>query len=653
MEPYTKKDFAWVSWTPSKINLLADSAIREKYRIYKEIKSVSSKDRTFKNTIYALESSNYGLEGVYHRINILMNASPKKTIREAAHKAIDRMAKKLIDMEYDEDIYKAVKEFEKKNIALEGEDKKLFKDIMRSFRRSGFGLSKAKREVLKKNLKRLGTLSIKFSKNIADYQDHILLEEEDTKGLSKSYLESLTKDSRGRYRVTLQYPDRIPFMHNSENRTKRRELLEKSMKQGSIKNIELLEAIVDLRDKNARILGYKNHAEYKIEVKTAKTPKRVMEFIESLLNGLKKPLQKDLEKLNEAKKKHLGDNGETLELEDIAFYSEKLKKEEFNVDEEKIREYFPIEKVKEGTFKIYSKLLSVNFRKVRGYPTWHEDAEIYLVENISGDPIAYFILDLYPREGKFSHAAVFDIEPGRSSGEGYVKPISCMLANFNKPSRNKPSLLSHGEIETFFHEFGHLMHVCLTKARYMSQSGTHIAWDFVEAPSQMLEYWVWDEKMLGLLSGHYKTGHKLPKSLMKSIIVSKDHMRAYIAVRQLSLALFDMRLHMQKISNIPALYDKTEEEFFGFKNPKNNIWPAGFGHMIGYSAGYYGYMWSKVFAADMFTRFKKEGLLNKKTGGDYRKWILEKGSSMEELDLVKKFLGRDPNNRAFLKELGV
>jgi thimet oligopeptidase len=265
-------------------------------------------------------------------------------------------------------------------------------------------------------------------------------------------------------------------------------------------------------------------------------------------------------------------------------------------------------------------------------------------------------LDLFPREGKYGHAAVFGIIAGRSEDyaeTSYKAPFASMVANFNKPSELRPSLLSHDEVETFFHEFGHLVHNVLTTCRFGSQSGTSVAWDFVEAPSQMLEHFVWDKEMLNRLSKHYKLGKPLPDDALVNLLGSKMHMIATFVMRQLVFALYDLIIHTDQTVDSVSLYKDLVLKNLGHSPSPEQIFPAGFGHLMGYDAGYYGYMWSKVYAVDMFSRFKQSGLLDRGVGKDYRNWILEKGSSLEEIDLVKGFLGREPSNSPFLEEIGV
>lgn len=428
--------------------------------------------------------------------------------------------------------------------------------------------------------------------------------------------------------------------------------------------MKILQEMLELRRERAKLLGYPNHAAFQIEIKMAENPENVEVFIKNLVNALKKKLKEELKEILLIKREITKDPKATLDYYDVYssknYYANELKKRKFSIDDEKIREYFPLEIVKRGTLEIYSKLFSVKFVKLFGYPTWHKDVEVYAVKNKDNEIISYFMLDLYPREGKYGHAAAFNVVSGRVSiekgKEKYNPPVSCMVTNFKKPTKAVLSLLTHDEMETFFHEFGHIVHGVFTKARYASQSGTSVARDFVEAPSQMLEHWVWDRKMLSILSGHYKNpAKKLPKILLDNLLAAKNHMIALWAMRQLVLASLDMEIHTSSTAkNANKVLSQIMRDYFGVTMPRGSIYPAGFGHISGgYDAGYYGYMWSNVYAADMFTRFEKEGLLNKKTGADYKKWILEKGSSMDEMELVKKFLGRKPNNRAFLKERGL
>lgn len=645
-------------WGPADIKRAVSVALNAKKKAYAAIKKIKPEGRNFENIIYGIESAGYPIQDVAEKIDFLKSVSPEKAVRDAAQAALVGLERKLVDIEYDEELYRVVKAYAAKKEKLSGADKKLFDDMMRAYRRMGFELPKAKREQLKKNLKKLGELETKFRKNIDDHNDAITVTRQELEGLSESYIHSLEKDADGKYIVTLKYPHAVPFMENAVNASKRKELADKMNKKGGVRNVALLKTILSLRAQNAKLLGYANHAAFKVEVRMAKTADAVGRFIKRLLGKLRKGLDKELAMLTAAKRKVLGDTKAKLEYYDVAFYTEYTQKERYDVDGQKVREYFPLQTVKEGMLRIYSELLNISFERLSDIPVWHSDVEAYGVNDASGERIAYFFLDLYPRPNKYGHAAVWPLQLGRWQSfrdATYVTPYAGMACNFPKPTASNPSLMSHQEVETFFHEFGHVMHGVLTTARYGSQAGTSVARDFVEAPSQMLENWVWDKDMLRILSGHYQDpSKKLPDGLLKNMLRAKNHGIAYFSTRQFVLALYDFTLHIgAPKEKAVSLYHDLVKKHLKISVDKSNIFPAGFGHLSGYDAGYYGYMWSKVYSSDMFTRFKREGLLNKKTGADYRTWILEKGSSMEEMELVKGFLGRMPNEKAFLKEIGL
>lgn len=659
--PYTKKDFAWVHWTAADIKRLAPKIIEEKKARLKLIKKVLSAERTFENTVYALEASDYGLADLILKIDLLQNVSPDKKVRDEAMRAIQLIEKKLIVVEHDKAIWGALKVYERgawrrERACLGEDDKKLFRDTFLSYKRMGFDLAPEKQKRLKAIKQRLARLANEFRHNINNYRDHIVVTDEELSGLPERYRAGLKRDKRGRALVTLAYPDYHPFMELAHDATKRKELAEKFLRKGGDENMIILEEMLALRAERAKLLGYAHHADYQTELRMAKSGEVALAFEERLLKKVARGGKRDLEDLRDLKRERTGDKNAVLEFYDIAYYGHELQKRRFHFDSEELRTYFPLEQVLEGTFTIYATLFGVTFEKVK-ISLWHPDATLFAIKDTAGTVLSYFALDLYPREGKYGHAAAFGIVAGRTAsfcGDEYVAPFATMVTNFSKPVKGHPSLLSHGEVETFLHEFGHIMHYTLTNARHASQSGYHTAWDFVEAPSQMLEHWAWNKKSLDLLAAHQKTRKPIPPVLMKNLLKSRDHLLRYGVLRQLILGIFDLTLHATKNPPNPnKLYKSLVRKYVEIELPTSSIFPAGFGHLDGYDAGYYGYMWSNVFAADMFTRFAKEGILNKKTGKDYRAWILEKGGSGEEIDLIKGFLGRKPSNEAFLKEIGV
>jgi Zn-dependent oligopeptidase len=305
---------------------------------------------------------------------------------------------------------------------------------------------------------------------------------------------------------------------------------------------------------------------------------------------------------------------------------------------------------------VYQKLLGLKFRKIENAALWHPDVKLYeITDDAGGEPIAYFYMDLFPRDGKYKHAAAFSLLTGRALPEGrYQKPVSAMVANFNKPTQNAPSLLTHDEVETFFHEFGHIMHQTLTKARYARFAGSATARDFVEAPSQMLENWVWDADIVGSLSGHYQDrSKKLPKELLDKMLAAKNVNSGLVHLRQLLFGSVDQNYHGVPPSDTTVVYSRLAKDVAMIPTSPGTHPEASFGHLMGYDAGYYGYLWSKVYAEDMFSKFKAEGVLNPVLGRRYRVEILERGSSRDEMESLKAFLGREPDEDAFLESIGL
>ncbi len=650
---YEKSDFKWVEWKEPDFKRVVADIVRRKEKAYQIIRSIPADKRTFGNTVYALEASDDRASDEIQRIGLLKEVSPDPKVRSAAARVIDGLHKKLVEIEFDPRMYAALKEYAKKKEKLGGPEKLLFEDMKKGYARMGLDLPKPKLNKLKANLKMLGKLSLAFDRNLNERMDYILVTEAELDGMPNSYRANLAKVGE-KYKVTLAYPDVHPYMAGAHDEERRRELLEKFVRRGGPENVTILKKMFTLRTENARLLGYSTHADFQTELRMAKSAKNVWRLINDLERRTKKQVAKDLAMLTADKRRRTGNMKVIPAAHDIAYLFKQIRKEKFNIDSDLVKEYFPFEHVKHATLIAYQKLLGVVFKRRSDVKLWHPDVQMYDVYDARGGYLSTFLLDLYPREGKYGHACASEITYGRQEGDTYQAPLAAMLTNFPKPNAANPSLMSHGEVEVFFHEFGHIMHFTLTKARYRAQSGFSTAMDFVEAPSQMLENWVWDSGMLTRLSKHYKTGRSMPRDLIKRLIKARYFGEAWSVRGQLVLASLDMIIHTKGSEDPVALYAKLSKKLIGITQPKRQLWIAGFGHIAhGYDAGYYGYLWSRVYAEDMFSRFAKEGVLNPKTGRDYRHWILEKGSSQEEIDLVQGFLGRKSNNKAFLKSIGV
>ncbi|MBP9751847.1 MAG: Zn-dependent oligopeptidase [Candidatus Moranbacteria bacterium] len=651
---YSKKDFVWTRWAPEEIGAAVKRAVAEKRKIYEAVKRIPAGERTFENTVAAVDASNRPLSETL-KAALLMNVSSDPKVREAAQKATEYADRAIIGLEYDETLYRALVEYEAKQEKLRGAEKKLLGDFLRSFRRRGFDLSEVLQEKLRSNLKELSKLGSAFSRNLNEYHDAIEVEAGELRGLSPEYVKSLPRRD-GKCIVTLDYPSLVPFMENAESEERRRELSEKNWRKGGKKNVALLEKMIRLREENAKLLGYPTHADFRTEDRMAKDAETVFRFLGKIMKSLSKQAEKDAEELLVFKE---GGKGQSLtsglQSHDVAYLSNRLKKKKYAVDDDLMREYFPIDHVREAIFSLFGNLFGISFERLP-WKLWYKDAELYVIRNTGSDEhIAYFAFDLYPREGKYGHAAVFNVISGHETDDGFIPPFATLVTNFPKPSRNRPSLLSHDEVVTFLHEFGHLMHESLSEARYVSQAGFSVAWDFVEAMSQMCEFFAWDERVLRKISRHFKTGKPLPPALIRKMRESKKHLLAYDTKRQAMQALFDMMVHSGNLrGTLPEYFRVLSEVHLSVKIPESSLYPAGFGHLAGgYDAGYYGYLWSRVYAADFFTKFREAGVISPLVGMRYRKDVLAKGSSEPETRIAKSFLGRKLSDKAFLEDIGI
>ena len=388
----------------------------------------------------------------------------------------------------------------------------------------------------------------------------------------------------------------------------------------------------------------------------AKNPKTVMKFLKDLQKKLKPLGKKEDKEMIAYKNAKTGKRSRTLYSWESGYWSNKFRKENLELDSEKIKEYFPSQVVIDGMLDLFGGVFGITFEPVN-IPVWHEDVKAFEIKDrASGELIAYFYMDLYPREGKYKHAACFGLVEGEEKKDGtYQKPFVAIVANLNKPTKDTPSLLKHSEVETLFHEFGHVLHNALTKSKYSAFSGTSVSWDFVEAPSQMLERWAWDPQVLKKISKHYKTGESLPDELIKRMIAAKNFGSGGTYLRQDFFAQYDMKLHTADTTpDSTKLYFELTKKIRGLPLTKGTIPQASFGHIMGgYDAGYYGYLWSEVIAEDFFGEFKKHGVFNPEIGLKFRRAILEKGGTLDEEKMVENFLGRPANNEPFLRAIGL
>lgn len=612
--------------------------------------------RTFENTILGYEKAFDKYGEALGMSGFLAYVSTDKKFRDTMTDLQMQMSQYMVDVATRRDVYKAIREYTDTKPQLGPVEAKLVKEMLIGFRHSGMDLNDEDLEKFKALNKEKAQYVINFDKNIQEYKDPLTVTREQLEGLGEDYIGKLEKTADGKYLITLDYPDVIPFMQNAENEEARKALEYKYNRRGGEQNVELLEKTVTLRRQIAHLLGYKTHADLKLEDRMAKNPKNVMTFLKDLQKKLK-PMGKSEDKFMVAyKNEKSGQKSRTVYPWESAYWSNKYRKENLQLDNEKIKEYFPSQVVIDGMLDLFGGVFGITFEPVN-VPVWHPDVKAFLIKDKqTAAPVAYFYMDLYPREGKYKHAACFDLVAGKEKEDGsYQKPFVAIVANMNKPSKDTPSLLKHSEVETLFHEFGHVLHNALTKSKYEAFSGTSVSWDFVEAPSQMLERWAWNPTVLKKISKHYKTGQPLPDELIARMLAAKNFGNGGMYLRQNFFAQYDMTLHTaDKTPDTTKLYFDLNKKIRGGSLTKNTIPQASFGHIMGgYDAGYYGYLWSEVIAEDFFSEFEKHGIFNPEIGLKFRREILEKGGSEDEQKLVENFLGRPVNNEPFLRAIGL
>ncbi len=474
-------------------------------------------------------------------------------------------------------------------------------------------------------------------------------------GLPPDFVARLNKAPDGRYIVTCKYPDYFPVMERAKSEALRRRLETTFNLREAKENLPLIQKAVALRDQAARLLGYASPADFVAEDRMAKSASAIGAFLSRLRGELKPRLAAADTKMQALKAKETGDPAAVIQWWDWRYYLNRLKERDYAIDDERVRQYFPADRVMAGMFQVYATLLGVTFGELPGAAVWADGVKLYEVRDAgSGRLLGKFYVDLFPRDGKYGHAACFPFGLARQVGDGYQIPLSALVVNFNPPQHGQAARLSLDEVETLFHEFGHVMHASLTTARYASQAGTNVATDFVEAPSQMLQNWVYRPEVLKLVSVDPKDPSKtLPDDLVAQIVKARHFDAGVRYMRQIWLATFDQRIHGGGNVDVDGVEHEARREILGWPVPEEHF-AASFGHLMGgYDAGYYGYLWSEVFAADMFTRFEREGVLSPAAGRAYREIILASGRTVEPMELLERFLGRAPNEKAFLAQIGL
>ena len=612
---------------------------------------------SFDATLVPLELAGAELVRAYGRGAFMGQVHTDAAVRDAGNDAEERLNKWRVAVTFRTDLYEAVRALAATDEAgdLTGERRRVLEHWLRDFRRAGHELSAEDRAELERLRTRLVEVEVTFQRNVNEYRDGIDVTPEQLAGLPDAYIERLSPgEAPGTFRVSLDYPELNPFLDQAHDRELRHELFVKNWNRAVAENRPLLDEALDLRRKVATLLGEPTWAHHAMELKMAKRPERVRTFYEELLPSLGATVRRELDRLEDL----LSADGHRgpITAWDWRYYDDALRRTEFGVDQDRISEYFALDPTMEGMFAITGDVFGLEYRVVPETQAWHESVRLYeVLDRASGRHVAHFYADLFPREGKFGHAAAFPLVIGHRGADGpYVPPVSAIVANFTPPSADRPSLLRHAEVATLFHEFGHILHMSLTRAEFARFSGAQTEWDFVEAPSQIMEHWAWDPSVLARFAKHHVSGKPMPEDLLMQLTRARFVNVGLKTAMQAYYGQLDLALHAEPVTPDMDLAMRRTFEVTGLPYPEGTFFLSGFGHLQGgYDAGYYGYLWANVIGDDMFSRFASEGILSRSVGAEYRREILEPGGSRDADELVRAFLGREPSNAEFLRLRGM
>lgn len=637
----------------------------------KEIEAIvkNPNEPTFENTLEALDYSGMQLDRITHIFFNLNSAETNPEIQKLAQEISPILTDFSNDITLNPALFERVKNVfkRKENLTLTAEQKTLLDKKYKHFVRNGANLPEDKKQTLRSLDAALSKLSLQFGENILAethaYQFHIT-DTAKLKGLPEPALEAAQnlaeKQHKKGFVFTLDIPSYQPFMTYIENRDLRKELFlayaTRAYQKTQNDNQNIVLQIVKKRHERANLLGYKTHAHFVLEERMAQSPEKAKDFLNELLKKSKQKAQEEFQQL-EAFAKNL-DNIDRLEKWDSAYYTEKLKKERYDFDDEALKPYFVLDNVLQGVFTVAHKLYQLHFEEVFDIDKYHEEVKTYRVTDKNGNFTAVFYADFHPRPGKRNGAWMTSYKSQYRQGDRNERPHISIVCNFSRPTKSKPSLLTFNEVTTLFHEFGHALHGMLADTVYPSLSGTHVYWDFVELPSQILENWCYEQEALALFARHYQTGKILPVSSIEKIKKAATFMQGLQTLRQLSFGLLDLKWHAENpenFTNLKAVEKTIFEETDLYPEIAESCMSTAFSHIFqgGYSAGYYSYKWAEVLDADAFELFQEKGLFDQQTAESFKANILSKGGAEHPMVLYKRFRNKEPNPNALLKRAGI
>ncbi|HEU4404211.1 MAG TPA: M3 family metallopeptidase [Polyangiaceae bacterium] len=628
---------------------VCDASLARAARLVDEIRGAGAgpdEALTWARTFGAFDDVALALSTAGSFAGLLSVAHPDEAVREAARACEPKVDAFATALFLDAEVAAVLRRYAARGEALSPARARFVEHTLRDFRCNGLELDAGGQARLRELNEAITEVSLAFETNLASATLSLRLPPERLEGLPASYLEAHPPGPDGRVTVTTDYPDYFPFLQYARDRAAAFELYKLFDNRAAAENLPLLDRLLALRHEKARLLGYPTWAHYVLETRMAKEPGAVGRFLEGLRAHVAERAGRELAEFR-ALYERLGGGPGPIPPSDRLYLEDRLRQEKFGLDSREVSEYFEVGRVEAGLLAITARLYGVRYREA-GVPVWHPDVRALEVLGAGGAPLGRVYLDLHPRPGKFKHAAVFGLRASKATDAGRLAPVAALVCNFPKPGGDAPALLNHGDVVTFFHEFGHVLHQLLTASELASFSGTRVARDFVEAPSQMFEEWAWSRETLDLFARHHRTGAPMPDRLFAALVRSRAFGRALATQRQLMLAALDQAYHTR-----PPGFDTTrvlaeiQNAYTAFPYVEGTHFQATFGHLVGYDAGYYGYQWALSLARDLYTRFEREGLLNAETAAAYREAVLAPGGSGDEAELVARFLGRPPSDAAY------
>lgn len=630
---------------------------------------------TWENFIHPLALLEDRLNRIWSPVRHMNSVVNSESLRQAYNACLPKLSDYATEMGQNVRLFQAYQSMaEGPGFAdLSPTQQRVITNALRDFHLSGVDLRDEQKDRYKEIAQGLSQLTSRFEENVLDatqaWQRHVP-EEASLKGLPESAMDMLRQNARQRSLegclITLEFPSYYAIMTFADDRELRREVYGAYVTRASdegphdrkFDNSEVMERILALRNEQARLLGYDNYAQLSLATKMAESPEQVVGFLTDLAERARPAAVQELETLREFAREHL--ELEDLQAWDLAYASEKLRQHAYNLSQEDLKPYFPVDRVLQGLFDLVERLYQVRIHQETGVPVWHEEVRFYEIQDPDGTPRARFYLDLYARSHKRGGAWMDECLNRLRDGDDLQLPVAYMTCNSTPPVGGKPALFTHDEVLTLFHEFGHGLHHMLTRVDCPDVAGINgVEWDAVELPSQFMENWCWEREALDMFAAHHETGEPLPQDLFDKLLATRHFQAAMQMVRQLEFSLFDMRLHAEydpdRGARIQEILDQVRDQVAVMKPPAFNRFQHGFSHIFagGYAAGYYSYKWAEVLSADAFARFEEEGLFSPGVGHAFLTEILEQGGSRPALELFKAFRGREPDIEALLRHSGL